>query len=67
MTMADPQTACSGAVPIRIRLSQGITRVRILGMPGPQGTPGPQGQPGPPGEPGVTILPTDTPIDGGFF
>ena len=28
---------------------------------------GPQGDKGDQGDPGITILPTDTPINGGFF
>jgi hypothetical protein len=45
-------------------------RIRLLGTPGPDGKPGPQGargEQGPEGAPGLTILPTDTPINGGFF
>jgi len=44
--------------------------IRVLGMPGPPGTPGktgPQGPQGAQGDPGITLLPTDTPINGGFF
>jgi len=53
--------------PIRLRLLAGPVRVRLLGQPGPQGQTGPQGDKGEPGAPGITILPTDVPINGGFF
>ncbi len=53
--------------PIGLRLSTGPIGVRVLGQPGPQGVIGPQGDKGDTGAPGVTILPTDTPINGGFF
>lgn len=55
------------SVPIKIHASAGIGRIRVLGIPGPQGSPGPQGVQGEQGPPGVTLLPTDTPINGGFF
>lgn len=65
------QTPFAGAplhsVPIKIHAASGIGRIRILGVPGPQGSPGPQGARGEPGPPGVTLLPNDTPINGGFF
>jgi hypothetical protein len=65
------QTPFAGAsfhsVPIKIHAAQGIGRIRILGVPGPQGSPGPQGARGEQGPPGITLLPTDTPINGGFF
>jgi len=67
MSLPAPSTALPGTVPIRIRLSNGITMVRILGLPGPQGKPGPPGEKGEQGTPGITLLPTDTPINGGFF
>jgi hypothetical protein len=53
-----------------LRLTTGAMRIRLLGTPGPDGKPGPQGargEQGPEGAPGLTILPTDTPINGGFF
>ena len=53
--------------PIRLRLTTGATRIRLLGTPGPDGKQGPQGEKGDQGAPGITILPTDTPINGGFF
>ena len=56
-----------GAAPIKIRIATGATRIRLLGTPGPDGKPGPQGDKGDQGDPGITILPTDTPINGGFF
>ena len=59
--------AASGAAPIKIRIAMGATRIRLLGTPGPDGKPGPQGDKGDQGNPGITILPTDTPINGGFF
>jgi hypothetical protein len=55
------------SVPIKIHAAQGIGRIRILGVPGPQGSPGPQGARGEQGPPGITLLPSDTPINGGFF
>ena len=53
--------------PIKMRIATGATRIRLLGTPGPDGKPGPQGDKGAQGDPGITILPTDTPINGGFF
>ena len=52
---------------ITLRLAAGPIRLRLLGTPGPQGIPGPQGDKGDQGDPGITILPTDTPINGGHF
>ena len=57
----------SGAAPIKIRIATGATRIRLLGTPGPDGKQGLQGDKGDQGDPGITILPTDTPINGGFF
>jgi len=59
--------AASGAAPIKIRIATGATRIRLLGAPGPDGQTGPPGDKGDQGDPGITILPTDTPINGGFF
>jgi hypothetical protein len=63
--------------PIRIRVTashrvvtkilSGPTTVRIYGAPGPVGKQGVQGDKGNQGAPGITILPTDAPINGGFF
>jgi hypothetical protein len=53
--------------PIRLRVLAGPVAVRVLGQPGPQGRTGLQGDKGDQGTPGVTILPTDAPINGGFF
>ena len=53
--------------PIRLRVLAGPVAVRLLGQPGPQGRTGLQGDKGDTGAPGVTILPTDAPINGGFF
>ncbi len=53
--------------PIKVRVVSGPLRIRIGGQPGPQGATGPQGDKGDQGDPGITILPTDTPINGGFF
>jgi hypothetical protein len=50
-----------------LRLAVGPIGIRVLGQPGPQGVTGPQGDKGDQGEPGITILPTDAPINGGFF
>lgn len=59
--------AVTSAAPIALRLAAGPVGIRLLGQPGPQGPTGPQGETGAQGTPGVTILPTDTPINGGFF
>jgi len=70
MSLHPPQPVCGCAkpdTPIRVRLASGATRIRLLGTPGPDGKPGPQGEKGDQGAPGITILPTDTPINGGFF
>jgi len=53
--------------PIKMRVVNGPFRIRLGGQPGPQGATGPQGDKGDQGNPGITILPTDTPINGGFF
>lgn len=53
--------------PITLRLGTTPIGVRVLGAPGPQGIPGPQGDKGDQGAPGITILPTNTPINGGHF
>jgi hypothetical protein len=53
--------------PIRLRVLAGPVAMRLLGQPGPQGRTGLQGDKGDTGAPGVTILPTDAPINGGFF
>ena len=53
--------------PIRLRVLTGPVAVRLLGQPGPQGRTGLQGDKGDTGAPGVTILPTNAPINGGFF
>jgi len=53
--------------PIRLRVLDGPVALRLLGQPGPQGRTGPQGDKGDTGAPGITILPTDAPINGGFF
>ncbi|PWG16149.1 hypothetical protein DFK10_13230 [Salibaculum griseiflavum] len=57
--------AVTGA--IHVSDQQGPLRLRLAGQPGPQGSVGPQGEKGDQGDPGVTILPTDAPINGGFF
>lgn len=59
--------AVTSETPIVLRLSSGPVGIRLLGQPGPQGVTGPQGDKGDQGVPGITILPTDTPINGGFF
>ncbi|WP_295512735.1 hypothetical protein [uncultured Sulfitobacter sp.] len=53
--------------PIKVRVVTGPFRLRLGGQPGPQGATGPQGDKGDQGDPGITILPADTPINGGFF
>ena len=53
--------------PIKVRVVTGPFRLRLGGQPGPEGKPGPPGDKGDQGDPGITILPTNTPINGGFF
>ena len=53
--------------PIKVRVVNGPFRIRLGGQPGPQVATGPQGDKGDQGNPGITILPTDAPINGGFF
>jgi hypothetical protein len=68
MTGASHQTgAIRITAPIKVRVITGPLRIRLGGQPGPQGATGPQGERGEQGEPGITILPTNTPINGGFF
>ena len=52
---------------VKVRVAQAASRVKVLGLPGPDGKTGPQGERGDQGDPGITILPTDAPINGGFF
>jgi hypothetical protein len=53
--------------PIKVRIVTGPLRIRLGGQPGPEGKVGPRGDKGDQGDPGITILPTNTPINGGFF
>ena len=53
--------------PIKVRVVTGPLRIRLGGRPGPEGKVGPPGDKGDQGDPGITILPTNTPINGGFF
>mgnify|MGYP000002861064 FL=1 len=53
--------------PIKVRVVTGPLRIRLGGQPGPEGKPGPPGDKGDQGAPGITVLPTNTPINGGFF
>ncbi len=53
--------------PVNIRLAGGPVVVRLAGQPGPDGRTGPEGPKGTQGDPGITVLPNDTPINGGFF
>ena len=53
--------------PVKIRLADGPVVVRLAGQPGPDGRTGPEGPKGTQGDPGITVLPNDTPINGGFF
>lgn len=57
----------SASEPVKARVLAAPVSVRVLGTPGPEGESGPPGDKGDPGEPGITILPIDTPINGGFF
>ena len=65
--MSSAPYTLSGGAPIKLRIATGATRIRLLGTPGPDGKTGPQGDEGAQGDPGITILPTDAPINGGFF
>ncbi|MBO6886233.1 MAG: hypothetical protein JJ869_22040 [Marivita sp.] len=68
MSEAVPQTGpITITAPIKVRVVSGPFRIRLGGQPGPQGATGPQGDKGDQGDPGITILPTDAPINGGFF
>ena len=68
MSEAVPQTGpFTITAPIKVRVVNGPFRIRLGGQPGPQGATGPQGDKGDQGDPGITILPTDAPINGGFF
>ncbi|WP_420587678.1 hypothetical protein [Marivita sp.] len=68
MSAAVPQTGpITITAPIKVRVVSGPFRIRLGGQPGPQGATGPQGDKGDQGDPGITILPTDAPINGGFF
>ena len=68
MSAAVPQTGpITITAPIKVRVVTGPFRIRLGGQPGPQGATGPQGDKGDQGDPGITILPTDAPINGGFF
>ncbi|MEQ8367398.1 MAG: hypothetical protein RIB61_11875 [Roseicyclus sp.] len=68
MSTVVPQTGpITISAPIKVRVVTGPFRIRLGGQPGPQGATGPQGDKGDQGDPGITILPTDAPINGGFF
>ena len=68
MSAVVPQTGSIAiTAPIKVRVVNGPFRIRLGGQPGPQGATGPQGDKGDQGDPGITILPTDAPINGGFF
>jgi hypothetical protein len=68
MSAAIPQTGpITITAPIKVRVVTGPLRIRLGGQPGPQGKPGPRGDKGDQGTPGITVLPTNTPINGGFF
>lgn len=68
MTAYNAQTGpITITAPIKVRVTTGPLRIRLAGQPGPQGIPGPSGGKGEQGAPGITILPTDTPINGGHF
>jgi hypothetical protein len=66
-TVFDNAGPVSVTGPIKVSATEGPLRVRLGGQPGPEGSVGPQGEKGDQGDPGVTILPTDAPINGGFF
>lgn len=68
MSVLTSQTGpISITAPIKVRVVTGPLRLHLGGQPGPQGATGPQGDRGDQGVPGITILPTDAPINGGFF
>jgi len=55
---------------VRVRSLSAPVGVRIAVAPGPPGAAGetgPQGPQGAQGNPGITILPENTPINGGFY
>lgn len=57
----------SAHAPVAVRILTVPVAVRVTGTPGPDGGIGPQGDKGDQGAPGITLLPTETPINGGFF
>lgn len=65
--ISPPSGPITISAPIAVRVATGPFRLRLGGQPGPQGAPGPQGEKGEQGDPGITVLPTDAPINGGFF
>jgi len=73
--MTDTLSSGAHTGPIRsgsvtLRPAEGPASLKLLGTPGPTGPRGEKGDPGDagsPGAPGITLLPTDTPINGGFF
>jgi hypothetical protein len=66
-TLRDQISPIAVTGPIKVSEQSGPVRIHLGGQPGPQGAVGPQEDKGDQGDPGVTILPTDTPINGGFF
>jgi len=67
VSTASPSGPIRVTAPVKIRLAGGPVVVRLAGQPGPDGKVGPEGIRGEQGEPGMTVLPNDTPINGGFF
>ncbi len=55
----------SASEPVRLRVSVAPFRVRVLGMPGPDGRQGPEGPRGPPGPEGN--IESGVALDGGNF
>ena len=70
--MSDPLTSGAWTGPVSsgvvsVKPATGPLRLVVGGTPGPAGPTGPEGPQGAAGDPGITLLPTDTPINGGFF
>jgi len=51
--------------PVRVRIPAAPVRVRVIGVPGPDGRQGPEGPRGPPGPEGQ--IASGLPLDGGNF
>ncbi|MCI5078696.1 hypothetical protein [Oricola sp.] len=61
------RVSVTSSEPVKARVLAAPVTIRALGTPGPKGDTGQQGLKGDKGDPGITLLPTDAPINGGFF